>query len=340
MAFRGVRKGKTMMQETTASTRTVLLTGATSGLGRAVADALARTDRARLILPVREARAGARLRKALLARGARRVDVPCADLARLDDVAALGEAIGEALDGAPVDAVLFNAGTQSSGRLRRSPDGIELTAAVNHLAHHALLRAIEPRLAADAIVVWTASGTHDPEDAVARRFGFRGGRWHGAEALFAGDYPDADDDGQRCRDAYATSKLCNVLSARWAAREAGVGADRRFLAFDPGLMPGTGLAREAPAPVRLAWHRLMPALARAVPGWSSPARSGATLARLALGDARRHPNGANVDWLGKARRVHVPPDEASAAAELVGASDALLARRDIGPLGRATRGAA
>ena len=333
-----------MEGSTTGPARTVLLTGATSGLGRAVADALAATGRTRLVLPVRDARAGERLARATLARGALRVRTPVADLARLGDVARLGAEILAGLDGAPIDVALFNAGTQASGPLRRSADGIELTVAVNHLAHHALLRATEPALADDAIVIWTASGTHDPDDPVARRFGFRGGRWHGASALFDGRYPDADGEAQRGRDAYATSKLCNVLSARWAAREAGADSARRFLSFDPGLMPGTGLAREAPAPVRLVWHGLLPALAPVVPGWSSPARSARALASLALGGARDRADGANVDWRGEARKAHVPPHEAAVAAELVGASDALVARAGIGSGGaaavRAARGAA
>ena len=51
-------------------------------------------------------------------------------------------------------------------------------------------------------------------------------------------------------------------------------------AFDPGLMPGSGLARDYPPMVRLAWRYLMPAL-RVLPGVHSTGTSGRNLAALA-----------------------------------------------------------
>jgi NAD(P)-dependent dehydrogenase (short-subunit alcohol dehydrogenase family) len=80
-------------------------------------------------------------------------------------------------------------------------------------------------------------------------------------------------------DRYATSKLCNILFAHAMAARVPASA-ARFLAFDPGLMPGTGLARDLSAPERFAWSYVMPIVGRLVPGVSSPARSGAALARL------------------------------------------------------------
>jgi hypothetical protein len=60
-------------------------------------------------------------------------------------------------------------------------------------------------------------------------------------------------------------------------------------AFDPGLVPGSGLARDYPAPLRFAWDRVLPGVARAltrvVPGINPPDKSGAMLARLAIDPA-------------------------------------------------------
>jgi hypothetical protein len=55
-------------------------------------------------------------------------------------------------------------------------------------------------------------------------------------------------------------------------------------AFDPGLMPGSGLARDYPPLQRLAWRYLFPAL-RVLPGVRSTRTSGRFLAALAS-DAR------------------------------------------------------
>ena len=56
-------------------------------------------------------------------------------------------------------------------------------------------------------------------------------------------------------------------------------------AFDPGLMPGTGLAREHSAPIRFVWNkvlpRILPVLRRlTTSNVHSTAESGAALARL------------------------------------------------------------
>ncbi len=53
-------------------------------------------------------------------------------------------------------------------------------------------------------------------------------------------------------------------------------------AFDPGLMPGTGLARDAGGVQRALWNTVMRAMV-VLPGVSTPRRSGATLAAMADG---------------------------------------------------------
>jgi hypothetical protein len=79
--------------------------------------------------------------------------------------------------------------------------------------------------------------------------------------------------------------LCNVLFAYELNRRLGHGADGVTVnAFDPGMMPGSGLARDYPALQRLAWRYLLPAL-RVLPGVRSTRASGRCLAALAS-DAR------------------------------------------------------
>ena len=97
--------------------------------------------------------------------------------------------------------------------------------------------------------------------------------------------------GQRL---YATSKLANLLFTYELARRlpAGVAVN----AFDPGLMPGTGLVREGSAPLRFLWHqvlpRVLPLLRRLIsPNIHTPAESGAALARLVVDPTLVEANG-------------------------------------------------
>ena len=56
--------------------------------------------------------------------------------------------------------------------------------------------------------------------------------------------------------------------------------------FDPGLVPGSGLARDYPASLRFVWDRVLPGVARAlspfVPTINPADKAGAALARLVL----------------------------------------------------------
>lgn len=54
-------------------------------------------------------------------------------------------------------------------------------------------------------------------------------------------------------------------------------------AFDPGMMPGTGLARTYSAPLRFVWNFVLPALTLFQKNVNRPATSGRRLAALASG---------------------------------------------------------
>lgn len=251
-------------------TRTAVVTGATSGLGRAAATRLAATPGWRVVLAVRDAGRGAAIAREL----GRGTDVVPLDLASLDSVRAAADGI--ARDLAPVDALVLNAGVQTPRADRVSADGLELTFAVNHLAHFLLTDRLRPHLAADARVVVVSSGTHW---GTLRKAGpFPAPRWQDPHLLAR---PRAES-GQR---AYATSKLANVYFAYEAARRyPGI----TVTAFDPGLMPATGLARAYPAPARVLYTALAPVLTR-LPFAQDPATAARQLAALVT-----HPRGTGT----------------------------------------------
>jgi NAD(P)-dependent dehydrogenase (short-subunit alcohol dehydrogenase family) len=171
---------------------TVILTGATRGIGGAAAIELARTG-AELALVGRDPeRVRATADEARRAGGSP-VHEHVADLARMDEVRRLAAELLEAYP--TIDVLANNAGAMFTSR-HTTPDGFERTFALNHLAPFLLTSLLLERLrASSARVVTTASDAHkggvlDLDDLQSERGRFRPGR------------------------VYGTSKLCNVLFTR------------------------------------------------------------------------------------------------------------------------------
>jgi NAD(P)-dependent dehydrogenase (short-subunit alcohol dehydrogenase family) len=184
----------------------------------------------------------------------------------------------------PIIALLLNAGLQFPETLRKSKDGIELTFAINHVGHALLFHLLYPHLANGARVVITSSGTHDP----AQKTGLPDAKYTTAEELA---HPTPESAKNSGRQRYATSKLAVVMWAYALYRRFGKLPEKMLTvnAFDPGLMPGTGLAREAGPFLRMLWihvmPRILPLLRRLVsPNIHTPQESAKNLARLAVGD--------------------------------------------------------
>lgn len=300
---------------------TYLITGATSGLGLQVALGLARQGCNRLILPVRDQARGEALRQRLSAVHKVQVSTPVLELTSLRNVAAFLRAF-KASDAPALDGVLLNAGTQSANRIEFTEDGYETTFAVNHLANYLLMRGLLERLATRAVAGWTASGTHDPKERLARLSGFRGSQYTSVARLAKGNCGENVTEAQACRDAYATSKFCDIVSARIFAQRYSQAAT--FFSFDPGLMPGTGLARKQPRVVQWVWRNVLPGLALVLPGTSTPAKSAALLTKLLTGQLRGSYNGAYFNYTGKQIEPASPATETWVAEDLAAGSEKLL----------------
>jgi NAD(P)-dependent dehydrogenase (short-subunit alcohol dehydrogenase family) len=170
--------------------RTAIVTGASSGLGLATTEHLARRG-AHVLMAVRDEVKGQRVRAELTDRlpGAS-LEVRPLDLSDLDSVRAFAE--GVLADGLTVDILINNAGVMMTPH-RLSPQGHELQFATNHLGHFALTGLLLGALRAgtDPRVVTVSSSTHHR------------GRIRFDDLTGAGDYsPFA---------YYAQSKLANVL---------------------------------------------------------------------------------------------------------------------------------
>lgn len=263
---------------------TTIVTGATQGLGLAIARALAALPEQRIVLAVRDVARGESIARELGGRArVRRLD--CASLVDVRRFVAEWEG--------PLDGLVNNAGLQQVAGTQRSADGWEETVAVNHLAATALAVGLLPHLAGGR-VLFIGSGTHNPGNRTATVFGFRGARFDSVAALARGE-SDATSDRQRGLDRYATSKLLNMVTAMELARR--VRSERTaFFTLDPGLMAGTGLARTAPAPVRLLWSTVLRWVSPLLPDTSTPERSAAAAAWLLTDSAVPAQSGEVFDF--------------------------------------------
>jgi len=216
--------------------RTVLVTGPTSGLGRAATRELAALG-ARIVLVGRSEERLGRLRDELVqAHGEDRFPVVVADMGSLDSVRAATARILETET--RLDVVVDNAGAMYHERMD-GPDGIEATLAVLVVGPFAMVAGLLPllrRTPGSRVIAVTSGGMYtqalDLEDLQFRSVPFSGPR------------------------AYARAKRAQVALVReWARR---LGPDGISVsAMHPGWADTPGLADQLPA-----FHRLMRPLLR------------------------------------------------------------------------------
>jgi NAD(P)-dependent dehydrogenase (short-subunit alcohol dehydrogenase family) len=116
--------------------RTIVITGATDGLGKGLASELAPSG-ARLILHGRNEEKGQALLEELGPKASGDLEWRRADLSSLDEVRELADALSEE---DRIDVLVNNAGIGTAGGREESVDGYELTFAVNYLAPFLLTR--------------------------------------------------------------------------------------------------------------------------------------------------------------------------------------------------------
>jgi NAD(P)-dependent dehydrogenase (short-subunit alcohol dehydrogenase family) len=154
------QKGTTMRNLAEA---TILVTGATDGLGKRVALELAGRDASVLLHGRNPERLEAALEEIGRKTGNEKLDSYLADFSSLGEVRTLAERVLS--DQERLDALVNNAGVIVQER-KESEDGFELTFAVNYLAHFLLTSLLLPLLrgSAPARIVNVASAGQSPID--------------------------------------------------------------------------------------------------------------------------------------------------------------------------------
>jgi NAD(P)-dependent dehydrogenase (short-subunit alcohol dehydrogenase family) len=197
------------MKEGSMRGKTVVITGATSGIGQVAAEQLAAMG-ARLVLVARDKTRGeaalARLRN--LGPGVDHA-IHYADLSRLVEMKRVAAEIAAAES--RIDVLINNAGALFGAR-HVTEDGLELTFALNHMSYFVLTQGLRDRLlaSAPARVVNTTSDAHKGKQI---------------------DFNDLQSASPyKGFQVYGRSKLCNILyTSELARRLAGTGVTANCL---------------------------------------------------------------------------------------------------------------
>lgn len=229
---------------------TALITGGHAGIGFECAKQLASASRLNLILAGRSMErvepAAQHLRTAYGVEVST-LELDTSSLASVREAAAKCHAM---LDSGEVDslqAILCNAGAQFRGPISYSADGYEETFATNCLGHFLLMELLLDRVNEHGRIVFTASGTHDPDTMDGKMVG----------VVVEPDAIALANDGKKSAKPlsggvrYSTSKLCTMLYVYELDRRLKrSGSSVASIAFDPGSVPETGLLRTMPKPVQ------------------------------------------------------------------------------------------
>lgn len=219
--------------------KTILITGANDGIGRATAHQLAERG-AHLVLACRDEVKGQMTAKEITAKtGNHRIDTLPLDLASFASIRAAAD---EFLAEHPkLDVLINNAGVYTD-RLEKTTDGYELQFGVNHLGHFLLTLLLMPAIRCNcncSRVINVSSALHH-----------KGGLDFGS---FRGEHGQKHYNGSRY---YAQSKLANVLFTMELDRRYGEEITTNCL--HPGVV-GTRLAnKKAGALTSTVWSMYKP----------------------------------------------------------------------------------
>jgi len=255
---------------------TYIVTGGNSGLGFECARSLSQLSDATVILACRDILKGDEAAEKLRP-SVGDIKVLALDLSSFESIRKFTTDFKE-MNLPPLRALICNAGLQEVATPSKTKEGFESTFAVNHLGHFLLSQLMLPQISQNGRIIFVASDAHDPNE----KTGIPAPRYVNADQV-AHDFEPGMKAGQR---RYSTSKLCNIYCTYEFARRLADSKDARLAsikvnAFDPGLMPGTGLARQYPAFIRFMWNYILPLLKFFRKNVHTIKESGSRLAQLA-----------------------------------------------------------
>lgn len=297
------------MQNSTQASKTVIITGANSGLGYYCAEAIARSGQDwHIIIASRNLpRVEEAVRNLIAETEYPHIEGMALDLASLASVRQFAQDF-MAGERPPLQAVVCNAGIQVVSDTLYTEDGFEMTFGVNHLGHFLLVNLLLPQLSDRSRLVFVSSDVHNPD----ANTGMPNPQYQPAELLAFPTKNDNDTDiGNTGKKRYTTSKLCNILCAYELSRRLQKQQSNTTVnAFNPGLMLDTKLARDySQAELSALTANISPSV---MENATDSKTVGSALARLILDPSLDHVTGQYFDQLEEAQSSEESYDEKKA----------------------------
>lgn len=259
--------------------KSIIITGATSGIGFECAMQIARiAPNEQIIIACRNQKLGDEVVQKIIQKTSHQNIISMyLDLESLQSVREFTEQFLQQPHN-KIIALINNAGIQNVSEIKLTKDGFESTFGTNHVAPFYLTLLLLPLMDNNASITFTASGTHDP----LQKTGMPHPIFKNAQEMA---YPTPTVEklliaGQR---RYTTSKLDNILTVYQLQKKLSK-TNIRVNAFDPGLVPGTGLARTYSPFLRFISNNIFPLLRFFVPNVNTAKNSGMRLANLSYAE--------------------------------------------------------
>lgn len=264
----------------------IIITGATSGIGFECTLQMAQIAKnEQIIIPARNIKAGKEVIEKLKSKtGHKNLKCLELDLASLASIRKFSKSFAKEKNNS-ISILVNNAGVQNIGETQYTADGFEQTFGVNHLGSFALTMQLLPFMKNDGHITFTSSETHDP----ALKTPIEPPIYTSVQELA---FPKETSEkpnivGQR---RYSTSKLCNIMTA-YELQERLKNTNIRVNAYDPGMTPGTGLAKTYSPIMRFLWKNVFPVLTLVKSNIHTPAQAGRNLANLAYSEKYKNLKG-------------------------------------------------
>ena len=205
--------------------KTVLITGANSGLGFETAKKIAKDPEYKVILACRNMEKAEAAKAEIIADTKNEnIETIQMDTSSLDSVREAAKKIVDS--GETIYALVNNAGVSSMGHSGTTEDGFDIVFETNYLGHFLLTQMLLPVMADDGRILSTSSDMHNPP---------RGIKWPGAEGAA---HPEQNDHG-----TYSYSKLALIyMTHELDIKLREEGKHIAVNTFNPGFMSDTNFS--------------------------------------------------------------------------------------------------
>jgi dehydrogenase/reductase SDR family member 12 len=231
-AVRSRLQGFEHLSPTSLADKTIIITGPTSGLGRAAADDIVRAGASVVLVGRSKSKlvvAAGELDRVRPRASTSRIETAVCDMGDLDAVRKVCAEISERFD--RIDVLIHNAGALTNERTL-SPQGLELTIAVHVLGPHLMTTLLLDKIRqANGRIITVSSG------------GMYGAPLGSPDDIAAGRWPEMSATSYNGTRQYAIAKRMQVtLNEMWAAAH----PDVTFAAMHPGWADTPGVQDSIP----------------------------------------------------------------------------------------------